>query len=151
MREIEFRGKAGKWVYGSLINAPDYCCILQDVENLQSIDYPYLNGDSGTFDGYATPIDKNTIGQYTGLKDKNGTKIFEGDILKLKQPKDEREFIAKVEFGNPNGNYDWGWQLVFVKPYSINNDILCWVGMECIGIESEVVGNIYDNPELIGE
>lgn len=134
-REILFRGYTGRnWQYGYLI----------DKEAIRN------------FDQNGLPIStyrviKETIGQYTGLTDKNGTKIFEGDVLKLKQPKDKTEYIAKVEFGNPNGNYNWGWQLVFKEPFNLNPDILCWVEMECVGVDCEVIGNIYDNPELLKE
>lgn len=140
MREILFRGKVAdepdEWVYGYLV---DEKTIFQHGKHKESKCCGW-----GSF--FVKP---ETIGQYTGLTDKNGTKIFEGDILKLKQPKDETEYIAKVEFGNPNGNYNWGWQLVFIKPFNINSDILCWVEMECVGVDCEVISNIHDNPELL--
>ena len=85
--------------------------------------------------------------QYTECKDDNDTEIYEGDILKFNQYGDDRDYIARVEFGNPNGEYNWGWQLVFKEPFHLNNSILLWV--EMAGVGCEVIGNIYENPELI--
>ena len=154
MREILFRGKrqendvygkVGEWVYGipiqnkigtfiSFDKNPHYC--YQDY---------YIELDE------ISKIDPKTVGQYTGLTDKNGKRIFEGDILKCCDDKIGFEFMAIAEFGNPNGTYSWGWQL---KPISgdtfVNPDILLWLEMEETGAYAEIIGNIHDNPELIG-
>ena len=87
MRDYIFRGKhawgsrAG-WVYGSLIQAGSYCCIL-DPDNEDDIDFPYLDDDLGTIDGKATPVIPETIGQFTGRVDKHGKRVFEGDIIRV--------------------------------------------------------------------
>ena len=85
MREILFRGKTsqGKWVYGSLIQADEYCCILEDESKVHPMHWPYLDPDLGIFDGRATPVDPETIGQYTGKDDVDGKKIFDGDIVQF--------------------------------------------------------------------
>ena len=133
MREILFRGKGNiEWVYGDLRHLNDgRVAIRKDGEI-----YPY-------------EVIPETVGQYTGLIDKNGKEIFEGDIVKCLDMINEIEFISVVEFGNPNGTYSWGWQLKHIKGDKPNFDILLWVEMEEIGAYIEVIGNIHDNPELM--
>lgn len=98
-------------------------------------------------------FDEVIIEQYTGLKDKNGKKIYEGDILDftyqlLKYPPEK--YRGVVEFGNPNGLYDWGWAIRFIgKEKPSNTYILLWVENE--EAECLVVGNIHENPELLGK
>lgn len=98
-------------------------------------------------------FDEVVIEQYTGLKDKNGKKIYEGDILDFtyqfgKYPPEK--YRGVVEFGNPHGFHDWGWAIRFIgkeKPH--NPDILLWIEDE--EAECLVVGNIHENPELLGK
>lgn len=138
MREILFRGKTltGIWVYGDLLTYNDICKIAVDDGNEEKNLYV---------------VSSETVGQYTGLKDTNGTKIFEGDIVKLTDDFVDFETYAIVEFGNPNGLYNWGWQLrpLENKPFAV--EILQWVEMEESGAYIEVIGNIHDNLELLKE
>lgn len=136
MRKIIFRGKRvdnDEWYYGYLLQ-PN---IISNV----------VSGQLAYADLF---VDENTVGQYTGLKDKNGTKIFEGDIVKLVENNYKYEWSAVVEFGNPNSYYSWGWQLKpITKNVEYNLDILCWIDMDDVGVSCEVIGNIHDNPELL--
>lgn len=139
MREILFRGKrtgCGEWVEGDLIqafrgNQISACSIMPHTPT-----------------AYCWKVDPETVGQYTGLTDKNGKRIFEGDIVKCTDTINDFEFNAVVEFGNPNGEYNWGYQLKFISGEESNFDILCWVDMEETGAYIEVIGNIHD-PELL--
>ena len=90
------------------------------------------------------PVDPSTVCQYTGLTDGNGKRVFEGDVLKFRDEPNDYEWIGRVEFGNPNGSYTWGWQLVHISGPEPNIDTLCWFDMEEGGAYSEVIGSIHD-------
>ncbi len=154
MREIEFRGKVrdcNEWVSGSLVYIPfddgsAYCCIMEN--NCDDEDLPYTNNNSGTFDGSMTPVDKETIGQFTGLCDKNGTKIFEGDILCMTfsnefTNNEEVKIYKYVKFND-------GMFATFYKDEygeEMEDNRLCKALIEVDKLE--VVGNIHDNPDLL--
>jgi len=150
MREIEFRGKRignRKWVYGNhalQLNKCDFEWkdIIQTECNNNGIAYRYMN-----FKVYS-----HTIGQYTGLTDKNGKKIYEGDILfidrYLAEPNGDGDiYLAKWE--------DYGFtvrQQITIrestrkksKPYAL-------ISRSAIESHSEIIGNIYENPKLLEE
>lgn len=120
MREILFRGKAenvGIWVYGWLLKDRSGHIMIQDAESFE----------------WYTDVDFTTVGQYTGLQDKNGKKIFEGDIVKY-IPYDEDEVGADfylIEFCDGS--------------YRIDRDVID----QGYADEWEVAGNVHDNPELL--
>lgn len=162
MREFVFRGKPKNeaeyeplrelseddcengFVYGSLVVSHNkyYICTMA------------LQIRGGISNYITTMIDvlPDTVGQYTGLKDKNGTVAcqgVEGDIVKCVDVNNGGSFTAIVSFGNPNYEYNWGFQLVQMGGDNLNTDILLWVDMEETGAYIEVISNIYDNPELL--
>ena len=132
-REILFRGKAndGEWVYGGITNANHH--YAHKTQIVSSEFYEFMEEDAHLI---FIDIIPKTIGQYTGLKDKNGKEIFEGDIL---------------TFGNNNPVeviFDNGCFNVFDEPLGWSFD----EGENNIPIKTnfkycEVIGNIYDNPE----
>lgn len=135
MREILFRGKTedGKWVYGSPILTKLYCYLLESED------------DFGKIDGLATPVIHKTVGQFTGLFDKNGKKIFEGDIVKTKYGR----LCIVVWFSSQVYN---GWDLESVL--TCENCILTKqpTSIDLYKKDNlEIIGNIHDNPELLGE
>lgn len=136
-REIIFRGKRidnGEWLFGDLrhIFHGEYRAHIVDNSNGLN------NGVCGL------EVDSSTIGQFTGLTDKNGRKIFEGDIIKWKYLcNDHLVYQVVYEKGTAG----------FVTRRNFNNRD----GIDCYsdsvfddgGDMSEVIGNIHDNPELL--
>ena len=132
MREILFRGKFGnEWKYGFLSIEPKGLVIKE----------PYKNESSNMWH-----IDADTVGQCTGLKDENGKKIFEGDILKADVFKNLKRYKAvwtveyKERFSQGNGYYFYGKNRRF-NVRATQSTI--------INTHATVIGNLHDNPELI--
>lgn len=143
MREIFFRGKRtdnGEWVEGYYYKAK-YCRTDDKLCDYITVPHPKEYNEPSSH--YI--VNPDTVGQYTGLKDKNGAKIFEGDIVKCVDVNNGGSFTAIVSFGNPNYEYNWGFQLVQMGGDNLNTDILLWVDMEEAGAYIEVISNIYDN------
>lgn len=155
MRIILFRGKRiddGEWEYGGCVFTENKVCLIYN--QTHSID---LQGCT---------VEENSVGQYTGLTDKNGEKIFEGDIVKLfdihvgeivqecsafgigcRQQIDydylASEIASVTGYDNTpmfcyNDNFVSLWELYW--NYNDENDEISVI---------EVIGNIHDNPELL--
>lgn len=138
MRKILFRGKPSgnawitDWVYGA------FC--PQNSEG----NSPCIIVYNGRFAGYWFEVTPETVGQYTGLTDKNGTKIFEGDIV-------ESEYTKKpyiVRFG----------EYIYINEYGKVKSVCGWYNEEKGGYVTAfgrpetwatIIGNIHDNPELM--
>lgn len=128
MREFKFRAKSienknrGEWIIGDLhLHSP----------------FPHIHSTRGD----KARIDTDTIGQFTGLRDKNGKEIYEGDIIGCHNPN-----IKHLIFYNER-------QARFMAALNgdIDNDFACVCGLDDSrwNASKEVIGNIIDNPELL--
>lgn len=138
-REIKFRGKCspqskykGEWVTGSLV-VPE---IIKDNELL--IVVAHSDNCKTTYH-----VDKDTVGQFTGLRDKNGKEIYEDDIIYFDFCGEK--YIVCVGFNNEIG----AWCVAFKGSGYVGTTPLG--KMLCEYDDMEVIGNIHDNPELIKE
>lgn len=156
MREILFRGQTrrygervrigdgakvpSRWVYGGVLQGVGSHSIIYGGEN--------ENDPAEGLDKWCVYTD--TLGQFTGLSDKNGKKIFEGDIIK-------NDFfwpfvVGVVKFGkyNPNdmdvADYNVGFYIDWASDV-LRNDLGSWIEKNSV----EIIGNTYDNPELLGD
>ena len=123
MRDIKFRGRtqAGEWVYGDYHKrAGNVHCILTMEPD-----------DEGKVSYVANQVDADTVGQFTGLHDKNGEEIYEGDVYRFEHP----DSINEVSYciGGGFAGFD------FAPAFTDNNRLT----------NIEVIGNIHDNPELL--
>ena len=138
MRDIKFRAKRldnGEWADGSgVLVADDFCVIDTDTELYVDEKYEWA-GATHFFRIAGAMCDKETICQFTGLKDKKGKEIYEGDILSVDGIPDH---VIEVRFVRGVFAFLWNGDL----------DNEC-VAQAPIREWAEVIGNIHDNKELI--
>lgn len=145
MREILFRGKCadtGKWYQGQYIHLHKTTyCIKEDYDKDKNNDIHQIVFEKMTDWGLPNQhlrvdVVPETVGQYTGLTDKNGKKIFEGDIVITKTT--SYEFVGCILYSTEYIRF-----VCMTKskiPYPMDSTF-----------EYIVIGNIYDNPELLKE
>ena len=127
MREILFRGKAitsKKWIYGDLLQYADVAQIWEDTEQ-------------GKFN---VLVIAETVGQYTGLTDKTGKKIFEGDVVEYSEIDIDGSDIKGKGVLRWNDN---------TASFEISCGLFGVNFCQALLSQVEVIGNIYDNPELL--
>jgi len=128
MREILFRGKRqdnGEWIEGLLMAFSPRTAVAQIGTFTEFAHYVRCDRSLG--------VDPSTVGQYTGLKDNNGQKIFEGDVVDILTENDEIGVVAYEDGG-----------------FLVNADGFCVdFHFNINGRDLEVIGNIHDNPELL--
>lgn len=131
MRKILFRGKRvnnGEWVVGDLFNTTKIVITTTSNKGI------YTENGSDIFKYEYIEVHPDTIGQFTGLTDKNGKEIFDGDIFT-----DSLGNKAIVEWDERNARY---------LGFSIENRAIMYIGREP---KVTVIGNIHDNPELLNQ
>lgn len=141
-REILFRGKRldnNEWLYGSHFTDSGEDYIIP--QNLLGIN---------DYEEYQ--VDQNTVGQFTGLCDKNGVKIFENDIVR------KRDLTFGLKF---DGVVVYNTEIGCFRIHSENDGVTMRMGFEASDVyndgqctvpgkyDYEVIGNIYDDPELL--
>lgn len=154
MRENLFKAKRkdnGEWIEGSLIDLDidsGYCYIVPAFKNASTLPINWLIADRMIL------VDPETLCRFTGLYDKSGKKIWEGDIISYQRDNDDCPFPnkdTKKRFGKV---FYQGFRSTFAigmgrnESRSINDDLWKYVQN---GNRVEVIGNIFDNPELLQE
>ena len=137
MRKIIFRAKKTtdkEWVLGGYVQS-----IQTDKKTGFNRDTHFIMENNGL----ANEVEPETVCQYTGLIDKNGRKIFEGDIVRYTDEAIGKEKVDEVKYNETHAAFcrlhksEMGLQYLFID--------------EAIANRCEVCGNIFDNPDLIGE
>ena len=148
MREYLYRGKRidrkdpGKWVYGDLL------------KNCSRNDYEIrVNDKTSEYFGNSYGVDPETVGEFTGLTDKNGTRVFEGDIVRFLYT----DWCSKSE-KDPRTLEEYLHDIASIGIVVWNNKDCCFCvqirdslwGIDCGKYGYiEVIGNIYDNADLL--
>lgn len=136
-RQIKFRGKRnnGQWVYGGLCRRWDDkpCIVAYNPEERDDAPGSYEDNWDIYVDVY-----EDTIGQFTGLTDKNGKEIYEGDIVRYYDDIEDELVSSHVIYHKESCSF-------CVAPTKLCGD---YIGI-CAHWQYEVIGNIHDNPEQL--
>lgn len=149
MREIKFRGKRisdGEWVTGDLVSETDGSMEVKRTFIHLRLSPVEFTEDSLTSKIVLHEVDPKTVGQYTGLKDKNGKEVFEGDKLKYQQSFfDSEEITGFVCFHSKRCEFTLISQNVYKESGGDN------IGGRCMEIacRAEIIGNIYESPSEV--
>lgn len=140
MREIKFRGKRldnGEWEYGDLLQYDDGSVCI----GVHSKNYTDDGFNVGQYHHIA-PVNEDTVGEYTGLKDRKGIAIYEGDVIRSPLSEDKTR-PHRIFYHTGNAAF---------MGALIDRKELCYLRLDQDWIYKfgkEVIGNIHDNPELI--
>lgn len=133
MREIKFRGKGinnGEWIEGDLCRGASVPFITYDNDFTVTSSCGEKELSSGRF----FAVDPETVGEFTGLKDKNGKEIYEGDIIFDRVD----ECLGEIKYSEKDG--------MFVL-YTSDKELYDFADID--SKDFEVIGNTHDNPELL--
>jgi uncharacterized phage protein (TIGR01671 family) len=153
MREILFRGKRcdnGEWVQGYYIRAEHHWHKHGIHKDWITLGASANGGWFALHNKYA--VKAETVGQFTGLTDKNGKKIFEGDVIKFHKYRGEPDWVGVVKYEHCLYMVAGTMPLAYEKRIG-EDPYFCPFEVQLSGIEKntiEIIGNIHDNPELLG-
>ncbi len=148
MREIKFRGlmEYGGWVYGTpVFYKSGEVCIFGL--------FPYY-GCEATNIQIRNKILPETLSQFTGLKDKNGKKVYEGDICKFNKEPEEMCFFHGLAYID-NKEVGGSWEII--RCDNVHPEIPELKGEDCLDSSAfwnddfEIIGNVVKNPELLNQ
>ncbi len=129
-REILFRGKRAdtkEWIYGDVQQNVDAVKIREQEQGIQRVARSFV-------------VIPETVGQYTGLTDKNGARVFEGDVMEFTAYGEHYKGVVYIYKGN------FG---IFCKPPSAHCEASPFLDDAIETYNAVVIGNIYDNPDLL--